>query len=197
MIGFLRGVIVQRKPPALVLDVAGVGYELEAPMSTFYKLPETGQIVTLHTHLAIREDAHSLYGFFTEEERGLFRRLMRVSGVGARLALAILSGLSVADFHHTIHTRDTARLIRLPGVGKKTAERLMIELADQQPTVPLAAGSVPVTAPSRNEPVDDALSALIALGFKPQEAQSLIRQVPTEGQSSEAIIRAALQAVAR
>ncbi|MBM3203900.1 Holliday junction branch migration protein RuvA [Candidatus Woesearchaeota archaeon] len=201
MIGFLRGIIVQRKPPSLLLEVAGVGYEIEVPMSTFYQLPEVGQTVTLHTHLAIREDAHSLYGFHTEAERSLFRSLIRITGVGARLALAILSGLSVEDFHRAIRNQDTARLVKLPGVGKKTAERLMIELADRLPTVASSPGigaTVVVNAlPLQDDPVEDAISALIALGFKPQEAQTLVRRIPVEGQRSEDLIRSALQSVAR
>jgi Holliday junction DNA helicase RuvA len=201
MIGFLRGIIVQRKPPSLLLEVAGVGYEIEVPMSTFYQLPEVGQTVTLHTHLAIREDAHSLYGFHTEAERSLFRSLIRITGVGARLALAILSGLSVEDFHRAIRNQDTARLVKLPGVGKKTAERLMIELADRLPTVAsspgIGAAVVANALPLQDDPVEDAISALIALGFKPQEAQTLVRRIPVEGQRSEDLIRSALQSVAR
>lgn len=198
MIGFLRGVLVSKKPPALMLDVGGIGYEVDAPMSTFYKLPETGQTVTLHTHLAIREDAHSLYGFMSEEERSLFRSLIKINGVGARLALAILSGLSVEEFRRCIQDQDTARLVRLPGVGKKTAERLMIELADRLPeTSPamVATAGLPLAVP--DDPAADAISALTALGFKPQEAAILVRKVSGEGKSSEDIIRAALQSVAR
>ncbi len=203
MIGFLRGTLVQRKPPSLLLEVAGVGYEIEAPMSTFYQLPEVGQTVTLHTHLAIREDAHSLYGFHSEEERSLFRRLIRITGVGARLALAILSGLSVEDFQRAIHHQDTARLVKLPGVGKKTAERLIIELADRLPTASSSSSGIVSAAkvsglPLPDDPVEDAISALIALGFKPQEAQTLVRRIPpVDGQRSEDLIRTALQSVAR
>lgn len=203
MIGFLRGVLVSRKPPSLVLDVSGVGYEVEAPMSTFYQLPETGETVMLHTHLAVREDAHNLYGFISKEERSLFRELIRVNGVGARLALAILSGLSVEEFHVCIRNQDTTRLIRLPGVGKKTAERLMIEMTDRLPNATHAAQpavgvevSPPLVLFAAN-PADDAISALVALGFKPQDAQTLIRKIPSDGKSSEDLIRLALQSVAR
>ncbi|MGI9211465.1 MAG: Holliday junction branch migration protein RuvA [Methylococcaceae bacterium] len=200
MIGFLRGVIIQKKPPSMLLDVAGVGYELDVPMSTFYKLPETGQTITLYTHLAIREDAHSLYGFYSEPERSLFRSLIRITGVGARLALAILSGLSVEDFYSTIRNQDTTRLVKLPGVGKKTAERLIIELADRLPG-PSATSTDPVGSVTHvstaSDAADDAISALIALGFKPLEAQTLIRRIPAEGKRSEDLIRAALQSVAR
>lgn len=198
MIGFLRGVLVAKKPPSLLVDVRGVGYEVDAPMSTFYVLPELGVEVTLFTHLAIREDAHSLFGFISEDERSLFRTLIKVNGVGARLALGILSGLSAEEFHRCVEYQDTARLIRLPGVGKKTAERLIIELRDRLPdlgTVTLpGAGTLPTPAAS---PVDDATSALISLGFKPQDAATLVRNVATEGKTSEEIIRLALQSAVK
>jgi Holliday junction DNA helicase RuvA len=198
MIGFLRGILVAKKPPALLLDVRGVGYEVDAPMSTFYKLPDLGEEVVLYTHLAIREDAHSLFGFVSEAERALFRTLIKVNGVGAKLALGILSGLSAEEFHRCVEYQDTARLVRLPGVGKKTAERLIIELRDRLPelgsvTLP-GAGTLPMPAAS---PVDDAVSALIALGFKPPEAGALVRKIPVEGKSSEEIIRLALQSAAK
>ena len=198
MIGFLRGVLVAKKPPSLLVDVRGVGYEVDAPMSTFYGLPELGAEVTLFTHLSIREDAHSLFGFITESERSLFRTLIKVNGIGARLALGILSGLSAEEFHRAVEYQDTARLVRLPGVGKKTAERLIIELRDRLPdlgTVTLpGAGTVPPPAAS---PLDDATSALIALGFKPQDAHTLVRNVATEGKTSEEIIRLALQSAGK
>lgn len=198
MIGFLRGVVVAKKPPSLLLDVRGVGYEIDAPMSTFYKLPDIGEEVTLYTHLAIREDAHNLFGFVSETERALFRSLIRVSGVGAKLALAILSGLSAEEFHRCVEAQDAARLVRLPGVGKKTAERLIIEMRDRLPELPTVhlpgAGVLPSPAAS---PVDDAVSALIALGFKPQDANSLVRKVSVDGKSSEEIIRSALQSAAK
>lgn len=200
MIGFLRGVIAHKKPPCLLLDVAGVGYELDVPMSTFYKLPETGQTITLYTHLTVREDAHSLYGFYSEPERSLFRSLIRITGVGPRLALAILSGLSVEDFYSTIRNQDTARLVKLPGVGKKTAERLIIELADRLPGPSMSSTDTTdrvAHVSTASDAADDAISALIALGFKPLEAQTLIRRIPAEGKRSEDLIRAALQSVAR
>ena len=198
MIGFLRGILVLKKPPSLVIDVNGVGYEVDAPMSTFYGLPEVGGEVLLHTHLAVREDAHNLFGFISETERTLFRTLIKVNGVGAKLALGILSGLSAEEFQRAVEYQDTARLVRLPGVGKKTAERLIIELRDRMPelgTVTLpGAGTLPL--PETN-PVDDATSALIALGFKPQDAGQLVKKVAVEGKSSEEIIRLALQSVAK
>jgi Holliday junction DNA helicase RuvA len=198
MIGFLRGVLVAKKPPSLLLDVRGVGYEVDAPMSTFYKLPDLGEEVMLYTHLAVREDAHSLFGFVSEAERLLFRSLIRVNGVGAKLALGILSGLSAEEFHRCVENQDAARLVRLPGVGKKTAERLIIELRDRLPELPTVelrgAGILMVPAAT---PVEDAVSALIALGFKPQEASSLVKAVPAEGRSSEELIRLALQSAAK
>jgi Holliday junction DNA helicase RuvA len=198
MIGFLRGVLVAKKPPGLLIDVHGVGYEIEAPMSTFYGLPELGGEVTLHTHLAIREDAHNLFGFISESERALFRTLIKVNGVGAKLALGILSGLTAEEFHRCIEHQDTARLVRLPGVGKKTAERLIIELRDRLPdfaTVALpGVTTLPLPAAS---PVDDATAALIALGFRPQDAAGLVRKIAADGKTSEEIIRLALQASTR
>jgi len=198
MIGFLRGILVLKKPPSLVVDVHGVGYEVDAPMSTFYGLPEVGVEVLLYTHLAVREDAHSLFGFISETERTLFRTLIKVNGVGAKLALGILSGLSAEEFHRAVEYQDTARLVRLPGVGKKTAERLIIELRDRMPglgTVTLpGAGTLPMPEAS---PVDDATSALVALGFKPQDAGQLVKKVAVEGKTSEEIIRLALQSVAK
>jgi Holliday junction DNA helicase RuvA len=167
-------------------------------MSTFYKLPGLGEEVLLYTHLAIREDAHSLFGFVTEAERALFRSLIKVSGVGAKLALAILSGLSVEEFHRSVDSQDADRLVRLPGVGKKTAERLLIELRDRLPGLDTArlpgAGTLPATTAT---PAEDAVSALIALGFKPQEASALVSKVPVEGKSSEEVIRLALQSAAK
>jgi Holliday junction DNA helicase RuvA len=198
MIGFLRGILVLKKPPSLLVDVRGVGYEVDAPMSTFYGLPEVGGEVLLYTHLAIREDAHSLFGFISESERSLFRTLIKVNGVGAKLALGILSGLSAEEFHRAVEYQDTARLVRLPGVGKKTAERHIIELRDRLPelgTVTLpGAGTLPMPEAS---PVDDATSALVALGFKPQDAGQLVKKISVEGKTSEEIIRLALQSVAK
>ena len=197
MIGFLRGVLVAKKAPSLLLDVGGVGYEVDAPMSTFYKLPGLGESVTLHTHLAIREDAHMLYGFHTEDERALFRSLIRTTGVGAKLALAILSGISADDFHRCVQMNDTAMLVRLPGIGKKTAERLIIEMRDRLPGtgegMVISLSSTGVSTPVEVSPVPDAVSALVALGFKPQDANVMVRAIPIEGKSSEDLIRLALQ----
>ena len=201
MIARLRGILAAKHPPSLLLDVGGVGYEVEAPMSTFYQLPETGSEVVLITHMVVREDAQLLYGFASEEERRLFHHLLRISGVGAKMALAILSGMSVADFARSVREGDCAALVRLPGIGRKTAERLLVEMRDRiegehfaassSGTSPLAAGSEVA------DPVSDAVSALISLGYKPQEASRMVSAVESEGAGSETLIRAALQAQVR
>lgn len=196
MIGRLRGTLLDKKPPQLLLEVGGVGYEVEAPMSTFYQLPASGSEVVLHTHLVVREDAHLLFGFASERERSLFRALLKVNGVGAKMALAILSGMNADTFARCIQENDTASLTRLPGIGKKTAERLIVEMRDR-----LAdwqeAGVLPVvmavpTAEARDE-VKDAVSALVSLGYKPPEASRMVSGVITDGRSSEEIIREALK----
>ncbi len=202
MIGRLRGEIVYKQPPCLMVDVNGVGYELDVPMSTFYGLPEPGQPVTLFTHLAIRDDAHVLYGFARESERTLFRALLKVSGVGAKVALAILSGMSADEFTRTVQAEDIAALVRLPGIGKKTAERLIIEMRDRLDRLDIVApiSSTGVSSSqmiaATADPASEAADALVALGYKPQEASRMVRGIKAEGLSSEAIIRAALKAAA-
>ncbi len=191
MIGFLRGRLVRKQPPVVVLDVNGVGYEVEAPMSTFYDLPETGAELTLLTHLVVREDAHILFAFATEAERDLFRSLIRVSGIGAKLALTILSGISVDGFIRCVQEGDSVSLTRLPGVGKKTAERLVVEMRDRVKALEGAGGDIALSASSA--PADEASSALVALGYKPQEAMRMIKAIETDGLSSEEIIRRSLQ----
>ncbi|MDJ0808047.1 MAG: Holliday junction branch migration protein RuvA [Gammaproteobacteria bacterium] len=201
MIGRLRGEIAAKQAPHLLLDVQGVGYELEAPMSTFFNLPEIGQQATLYTHLAVREDAHVLYAFSTEGERSLFRSLLKVNGVGAKMALGILSGMSAEDFSLSVQHEDVASLVRLPGIGKKTAQRLIVEMRDRLGKLETGSSAGLVTlgqTPSRPEtPLADAVAALTALGYKPQDANQMVKAVETEGQSSEALIRAALQAAAK
>lgn len=198
MIGRLRGALVYKQPPFLMVDVGGVGYELEAPMSTFYELPLQGE-VTLFTHLAIRDDAHVLYGFSSASERSLFRSLLKVSGVGAKMALAILSGMSADEFALCIQRDDSAALVRLPGIGKKTAERLIVEMRDRLDRIETAGVALPPrTSPAGMQaetPVADAIGALIALGYKPNDASRMVRSVECEGLSSEEIIRLALRAV--
>nr|WP_207148504.1 Holliday junction branch migration protein RuvA [Thiococcus pfennigii] len=199
VIGRLRGEILAKHPPSLLLDVNGVGYELEAPMSTFYDLPAVGETVTLVTHLAVREDAHVLYGFLREADRALFRHLLKVTGVGARMALAILSGMDANQFARCIAAADIAALTRLPGIGRKTAERLVIEMKDRVAVLiegPTAvAGRVALAAGGREAELADALSALVALGYRPADAERMVEAVSEEIATSEEIIRAALKAV--
>lgn len=200
MIGSLRGKLVFKQAPRLLLDVGGVGYELEAPMTTFYSLPQTGAEIHLYTHLVVRDDAHLLFGFATEQERRLFRTLIKVNGVGAKLALTILSGIETDEFILCIQTGNTDRLIRLPGIGKKTADRLVIEMRDRlkdwqvDPAARTVSGG---TAKTQTSAVDDAVSALISLGYKPQEASRFVHAIATEGMDSEKLIREALKASVR
>ncbi len=199
MIGRLKGILLEKQPPAILLDVQGVGYELEASMSTFYHLPENGDVVTLHTHLVVREDAQLLYAFFTLSERQMFRNLIRISGVGPKLALTILSGMSAEDFSRCIMDEDSKALTRLPGVGKKTAERLVIELKDKlakDDSIKLPGEGTNATSGKierQPNPVNDAVSALISLGYKAQQASQMIRNIDVEDKTTEEIIRCALQ----
>lgn len=198
MIGRLKGILLTKQAPTLLLDVNGVGYEVDAPMSTFYQLPDIGHEVILHTHFVVREDAQQLCGFATEAERRMFRSLIKINGVGARLALSILSGISADDFARCIQDNDTATLVRLPGVGKKTAERLVIEMRDKLSD--WQAAPVSITSPGMMEvehkadPVHEAVSALIALGYKPPEASRMVTRIDCHNLSSEEIIRDALKA---
>lgn len=192
MIGSLRGRLASKQPPRIIVECAGVGYELETPLSTFLELPQVGAEIFLHTHLQVREDAQSLFGFATEEEKALFRALLKVSGVGAKMALAILSGMGVADFHRSVLHGDTATLIKIPGVGRKTAERLVVEMrdrVDQQAAMPRAAAGGAVQADARSEAFD----ALVALGYKPQEVRQLLGQLDADNKSAEDLIRSALR----
>jgi len=197
MISRLRGLLIEKQPPLLVIEVQGVGYEVSAPMSTFYNLPEINSEVILLTHLSVREDAHVLYGFLNESERTLFRALIRVSGIGPKLGLSILSSMELATFVQCIRNSDTARLIRIPGVGKKMAERLVVEMRDKlqdwdTSTSPTTVSSVLVQGIT--SPVEDAISALIALGYKPNDASRWVHAVAEDGLTSEILIRRALQA---
>ncbi len=198
MIGRLHGKILQKHPPQLLIDVQGVGYEVDAPMSTFYQLPDVGSEVTLHTHMVVREDAQLLYGFASETERTLFRHLIKISGVGPKLALTILSGMGADEFVACVQDGDAAALVRMPGIGKKTAERLIIELRDKLKDAQPQGESSPTLAmkSGNGSPISDAVSALIALGYKPQEASRMVRAVNTDGLDTEEIIRLALQGVA-
>ncbi len=192
MIGQLRGTLRAKHPPQVLVDVGGVAYEVDVPMSTFYQLPETGAEVTLHTHLAVREDAHVLYGFATLEERAAFRELIRISGVGARTALAVLSGMSVADLAHAVAAQETGRLVKVPGIGKKTAERLLLELKGRL-AEPLPGAAA--FAPARGDAAD-ILNALLALGYSEKEASAAIKAL-APGLGVAEGIRAALKALAK
>ena len=198
MIGHLRGRLAARQPPTLVVDVGGVGYEVEAPMSTFYGLPATGAEVQLHTHLVVREDAHVLYGFGTERERSLFRELIKVSGVGPRIALAILSGVTVEEFHRSVEAGDLAALVRVPGIGRKTAERLVVEMRDRLGVLGAAPGVASAGAPAGAgaSPQSEAYGALVALGYKPAEVTRLLQQVDPSVTGTEELIRHALRVAA-
>lgn len=195
MISRLTGILVDKQPPQLLVDVQGVGYELEAPMSTFYQLPAAGEKVVLHTHLVVREDAHLLFGFYAETERSMFRSLIRINGVGPKLALTILSGITADEFARCILEDDTKALTGLPGVGKKTAERLIVEMRDKidtDATLPPTQAPAGITA-EPTSPVSDAVSALVALGYKAQDASRMVRVIETRDMQTEEIIKAALQ----
>jgi Holliday junction DNA helicase RuvA len=196
MIGFVRGKLVVKTPPHLTVDVGGMGYDIEAPMSTFYTLPALGSDVRLLTHLVVREDAHILYGFGTLEERTLFRNLLKVSQVGPKLALAILSGASVAGFATIVKLQDAASLTRIPGVGRKTAERLLVEMRDRVDNLTDASGGMtPMNGGSKTE--GEAWSALVALGYKPAEVTAMLKPFAGSGGSTEDLIRQALQGAGR
>jgi Holliday junction DNA helicase RuvA len=197
MIGFLRGRLAAKQPPVLLVDVNGVGYEVEAPMTTFYDLPDTGAEITLHTHLVVREDAHTLFGFLRLSDRALFRSLIRISGVGPRMALAILSGMSAEAFVRCIQDNDAAALTRVPGVGKKTAERLVVELRDRLGKGEGGGAELPAAGSGPANPVEEAVSALIALGYKAPDASRMVRAIEAKGLGVEEIIRRALQAAAK
>ncbi len=191
MIGRLTGILIEKNPPQITVDVHGIGYEIDVPMSTFYNLPATGERVTLQTHLIVREDGHFLYGFLSESERLAFRQLLKISGVGARTALAVLSGLSVGDLAQAVALQESGRLTKIPGIGKKTAERLLLELRDKLPQSAIAAGAA-VAADAGS----DILSALLALGYNDKEASAALRQLPA-GVSVSDGIRQALKLLAK
>ncbi|HUX74989.1 MAG TPA: Holliday junction branch migration protein RuvA [Steroidobacteraceae bacterium] len=200
MIGFLKGRLFVKQPPYLLIDVNGVGYELEAPMSTFYGLPAAGEQVALFTHLAIRDDAHVLFGFGTESERRLFRALIKISGVGPKIALGVLSGASVEDFLRTVEAEDAAALTRIPGIGRKTAERILVEMRDNAGKLSAAAaaagGARAPAAAAPASPQSEAFGALIALGYKPPEVTRLLKAADAPGLSTTELIRRALQTAA-
>lgn len=199
MIGRLSGTLIAKQPPYLLLDVGGVGYEIEAPMSTFFKLPAIGTAIVLQTHLVVREDAHLLFGFATAQEKALFREIIRITGIGPKLALAILSGIGVDDFWAAVRAAETGRLVKLPGIGKKTAERIVIELRDKAgaggpgDVGALTSGGVTIAA----SPLAEARAALESLGYKPVEAQKLTDAVHKAEMSTDQIIREALKRAVR
>ena len=201
MIGRITGTLIEKQPPLIVVDVGGVGYEIEVPMSTLYALPGLGETVALRIHQGIRDEVAVLYGFFTEGERELFRALIRVNGVGPKMALAILSGISAEEFRRSVEQRDTATLTRLPGIGKKIAERLTLEMQDRIDGLAGTPGALPgavagtVGGAVPDDPMAEASAALIALGYKPAEAQRLLQGL--EGEDSEQLIRAALKKAVR
>lgn len=196
MIGRLRGTVIEKRPPVLILDVGGVGYELEAPMSTFFNLPAAGETATLHTHLAVREDALLLFGFGTRAEKNLFRDLIKISGVGAKMALTILSGSGVDEFVATVQAGDADRLTGLPGVGKKTAARLIVEMRDRLGEIPQPDGG-PLSGGAPAGAAGEAHRALTALGYKPAEAARLLKDLEDPGGDSESLIRQALRKAVR
>lgn len=200
VIGRLRGTLAEKQPPHLIIDVNGLGYELEVPMTTLYRLPKLGEPVTLHTHLVVREDAHLLYGFFEKRERELFRELIRLNGVGPKLALALMSGLEADELVRCVQSQDAAVLVRVPGVGKKTAERLLVELKDRfkawetSPAMFTLVSDGPLPASVAPSAEADAISALVSLGYKPQEASKAIASIEGKaGMSSEELIRRSLK----
>jgi Holliday junction DNA helicase RuvA len=191
VIGRITGVLLEKQPPQVLVDVQGVAYEVDVPMSTFYQLPAGGARVTLYTHLVVREDAHLLFGFATEGERQTFRQLLKISGIGTRTALALLSGMTVEELYAAVAGQDVARMIRIPGIGRKTAERLLLELRDR-----LGAGVPGSSTPAVASPRADALNALLALGYSEKEASAVLARLPADLTASDAI-RQALRALSK
>ncbi|MBE2893870.1 Holliday junction branch migration protein RuvA [Spirabiliibacterium falconis] len=197
MIGRLQGVLIEKQPPEILLDVHGVGYELLLPMTSFYQLPDTGNHVSVFTHLVVREDAHLLFGFVQKRDRTLFRELIKTNGVGPKLALAILSAMSVDDFSYAIEREELSKLVKIPGVGKKTAERLLVELKGKFKDVKHHFDTANITdmqsAVPMEDPSSEAVAALIALGYKAQEAEKMVKRVAKDDFSCEMLIREALK----
>mgnify|MGYP001036825845 FL=1 len=199
MIGRIAGTLLEKNPPQILVDVGGVGYEIDVPMSTFYNLPNIGEQVALVTHLVIREDAHLLFGFLTESERALFRQLLKISGIGARIALAVLSGLSVAELAQAVALQETGRIVKIPGIGKKTAERLLLELKGKLPVASMGAAKVSpggTASPVVPDALGDILNALLALGYNEREALGAMKSLPPDVGVSDGI-RHALKLLAK
>jgi holliday junction DNA helicase RuvA len=190
MIGRITGILLEKNPPQITVDAGGIGYEIDVPMSTFYNLPAAGERVSLHTHLVVREDAHLLFGFLTEDERAMFRQLLKISGVGARTALAILSGLSVGEIAQAVVMQDAGRLVKIPGIGKKTAERLLLELKDRLPKTQLSGAAKVGAGATAPDATSDILNALLALGYNEREALGAMKQLPPDANVSDGIRQA-------
>jgi len=196
MIGRISGILIEKNPPSITVDVQGLGYEVDVPMSTFYNLPATGEKVSLHTHLIVREDGHFLYGFSSEAERAAFRQLLKISGIGARTALAVLSGMSVTELAQAVTLQETGRLTKVPGIGKKTAERLLLELRDRLPKT-LAGGVAKVGAgDTASDAASDIMNALLALGYNEREALTAMKGLVPDVSVSDGI-RAALKLLSK
>lgn len=205
MIGRLRGIIIEKQPPEVLLEVGGIGYEIQMPMSCFYELPEVGQEAVISTHFVVREDAQLLYGFNKRSERELFREVIKANGVGPKLGLAILSAMTAGQFVLSVENEDITTLVKIPGVGKKTAERLVVEMKDRlkgwgegdlfTPALDTAASNAAVADEPAARAEDEAVSALVALGYKPQQASKVVSQVAQPDMSSEAVIREALRSM--
>jgi len=190
MIGRITGILLEKNPPQITVDAGGIGYEIDVPMSTFYNLPAAGERVSLHTHLVVREDAHLLFGFLTEDERAMFRQVLKISGVGARTALAILSGLSVGEIAQAVVMQDAGRLVKIPGIGKKTAERLLLELKDRLPKTQLSGAAKVGAGATAPDATSDILNALLALGYNEREALGAMKQLPPDASVSDGIRQA-------
>ena len=197
VIGRIAGKLLEKNPPQVLVDAHGVGYEIDVPMSTFYNLPELGGTVSLFTHLVVREDAHLLYGFGSENERRAFRQLLKVNGIGAKIALSVLSGASADEFARWVQTGDIAALTRIPGIGKKTAERIIVELRDRIDGIALATFGIGGSGGGPKDPVAEASVALQQLGYKPVEVARLVKDAAEAGDTAETIIRKALKAALR
>lgn len=209
MIGRITGVLIEKLPPDVVIDVGGLGYEVQLPMTSFYQLPDVGQKTTVFTHFVVREDAQLLYGFIDKVERAVFKELIKANGVGPKLACTILSGMSAQQFVQCVAHEDVTNLVKLPGVGKKTAERLVVELKDRLQKLVLsdanfdansssaaASAQMPEFSMATNSPKDEAIDALIALGYKPAQAEKTVKSVYTDGMTSEQVIRDSLKSMA-
>ena len=196
MIGRISGILLEKNPPSITVDVQGLGYEVDVPMSTFYNLPATGEKVSLHTHLIVREDGHYLYGFASQEERAAFRQLLKISGIGARTALAVLSGMSVMELAQAVTLQEAGRLTKVPGIGKKTAERLLLELRDRLPKTLSTGGARVGAGETANDAVSDITNALLALGYSEREALSAMKGLTPDISVSEGI-RAALKLLSK